>query len=85
MCTSVCLARSNVYVPDELAERARARGLNISAVTQNAISAELEMATPTRIAARVIRLSGCLVSQQLVDHPELEIGRLGAAVAADQR
>ncbi|CMR89680.1 Conserved protein of uncharacterised function%2C possible antitoxin [Mycobacterium tuberculosis] len=42
VCTLVCMARLNVYVPDELAERARARGLNVSALTQAAISAELE-------------------------------------------
>ncbi len=36
------MARLNVYVPDELAERARARGLNVSALTQAAIRAELE-------------------------------------------
>ncbi|MCH9759181.1 MAG: type II toxin-antitoxin system CcdA family antitoxin [Actinomycetia bacterium] len=42
MFISVCTARLNVYVPDDLAERARARGLNVSALTQAAISAELE-------------------------------------------
>lgn len=42
VCIVVCMARLNVYVPDELAERARARGLNVSALTQAAISAELE-------------------------------------------
>lgn len=36
------MARLNVYVPDELAERARARGLNVSALTQAAIKAELD-------------------------------------------
>ncbi|MCK0173851.1 MULTISPECIES: type II toxin-antitoxin system CcdA family antitoxin [Mycobacteriaceae] len=36
------MARLNVYVPDDLAERARTRGLNISALTQAAIRAELE-------------------------------------------
>jgi len=36
------MARLNVYVPDDLAERARSRGLNVSALTQAAISAELE-------------------------------------------
>lgn len=36
------MARLNVYVPDDLAERARMRGLNVSALTQAAISAELE-------------------------------------------
>lgn len=35
------MARLNVYVPDELAERARAAGLNVSALTQAAIAAEL--------------------------------------------
>jgi post-segregation antitoxin (ccd killing protein) len=38
----VCMARLNVYVPDELAERARACGLNVSALTQAAIAAELD-------------------------------------------
>ena len=42
MCRFVCMARLNVYVPDELAERARERGLNVSALTQAAIRAELE-------------------------------------------
>lgn len=38
----MCMARLNVYVPDDLADRARARGLNVSALTQAAIAAELE-------------------------------------------
>jgi post-segregation antitoxin (ccd killing protein) len=33
----VCMARVNVYLPDELADRARAAGVNISGVTQNAL------------------------------------------------
>jgi post-segregation antitoxin (ccd killing protein) len=37
------MARLNVYVPDDLAERARQAGLNISALTQAAIAAELEL------------------------------------------
>lgn len=32
----------NVWVPDELAERARAGGLNVSALTQAALQAELD-------------------------------------------
>ncbi|MDJ0355835.1 type II toxin-antitoxin system CcdA family antitoxin [Paenarthrobacter sp. PH39-S1] len=36
------MARLNVHVPDELAARARARGLNVSALTQAAIAAELK-------------------------------------------
>lgn len=42
MCIVVCMARLNVYVPDDLAKRAKALGLNISALTQAAIAAELE-------------------------------------------
>lgn len=37
----VCMTRMNVWVPDELAERAREAQLNISALTQAAIAAEL--------------------------------------------
>lgn len=37
----VCMARLNVYLPDELADRARAAGLNVSAVTRSALEAEL--------------------------------------------
>lgn len=36
------MARMNVYVPDEVAERAREAGLNVSSITQSAILAELE-------------------------------------------
>ncbi|WP_024801842.1 type II toxin-antitoxin system CcdA family antitoxin [Nocardia sp. BMG51109] len=36
------MARLNVYVPDELAQRARERGLNVSALAQEAIMAELD-------------------------------------------
>jgi len=38
---SVRMARVNVYLPDELAERARAAGVNISGVTQDAIRSAL--------------------------------------------
>lgn len=38
----VCMARLNVWVPDELAAQARARGLNVSALTQAALQVELE-------------------------------------------
>ena len=38
---SVCMARVNVYLPDELAQRARAAGVNISGVTQEAIRSAL--------------------------------------------
>lgn len=35
------MARVNVYLPDELAERARAAGLNISGVAQDALRGAL--------------------------------------------
>jgi hypothetical protein len=35
------MARVNVYLPDELAQEARAAGLNISKVTQEALSSTL--------------------------------------------
>ncbi len=35
------MARVNVYLPDELAREARAAGLNISRVAQDALSASL--------------------------------------------
>lgn len=36
------MTRLNVYVPDDLADRARALGLNVSALTRAAITAELD-------------------------------------------
>lgn len=36
------MARLNVYVPDELAARAREAGLNVSKLTQEALEAELQ-------------------------------------------
>lgn len=35
------MARLNVYVPDELAHRSRDAGLNVSALTQQALAAAL--------------------------------------------
>lgn len=36
------MTRLNVWVPDELAARARAQGLNVSALTQAALLSELQ-------------------------------------------
>jgi post-segregation antitoxin (ccd killing protein) len=38
---SVCMARVNVYLPDDLAERARSAGVNVSGVAQDAIRGAL--------------------------------------------
>lgn len=60
MCTLCGVARLNVYLPDELADEARRAGLNISAVTQEAIrrtlaasSTDAWLATLTRPALTV--------------------------------
>jgi post-segregation antitoxin (ccd killing protein) len=37
----VCMARLNVYVPDELAAAAREAGINVSALTQRALTEAL--------------------------------------------
>ena len=37
----VCMARLNVYVPDDLAARSREAGLNVSALTQQALLSAL--------------------------------------------
>jgi post-segregation antitoxin (ccd killing protein) len=38
---NVCMARVNVYLPDDLAERARSAGVNVSGVAQDAIRGAL--------------------------------------------
>jgi post-segregation antitoxin (ccd killing protein) len=35
------MARVNIYLPDELAEEARAEGLNVSALARSAVESEL--------------------------------------------
>ena len=42
MCLALGVAWLTVYVPDELADEARARGLNISVLTRVAIAAALQ-------------------------------------------
>ena len=39
----VCMARVNIYLPDDLAKRAREAGLNVSGVAQEAIERELRV------------------------------------------
>jgi post-segregation antitoxin (ccd killing protein) len=38
----VCMARANVYLPDDLHTRARAAGLNVSELTRRAVERELD-------------------------------------------
>ena len=37
----MCMARVNIYLPDDLATRARAAGLNVSGIAQEALEREL--------------------------------------------
>lgn len=37
----MCMARVNIYLPDDLAERAREAGVNVSAVARSAIEAKM--------------------------------------------
>ncbi len=36
------MARLNIYLPDDLAEQARAAGLNVSGLAQDAVAAEID-------------------------------------------
>lgn len=41
------MARVNIYLPDDLAQRAREAGLNVSKIAQDAIEAELRASSLT--------------------------------------
>jgi len=51
------MARVNVYLPDDLAEKARAAGVNVSNVTQQALRQELGRRTTDDWVDRINRLS----------------------------
>ncbi|MBA2559212.1 MAG: type II toxin-antitoxin system CcdA family antitoxin [Propionibacteriales bacterium] len=50
------MARVNVYLPDDLAQRAREAHLNVSAITQSAIARELARGASSQWLARVAAL-----------------------------
>jgi hypothetical protein len=50
------MARVNVYLPDDLAQEARAAGLNISKVAQQALSATLAHSETNRWLDRLGRM-----------------------------
>lgn len=60
------MARVNVYLPDELAREARAAGLNISRVAQDALSASLVQDETDRWIERLERLPRAEVSHASV-------------------
>lgn len=61
----MCMARLNVYVPDELAAASREKGLNVSALTQRALGQALaERATDEW-------LEGLTAGRATVSHAEV--------------
>jgi post-segregation antitoxin (ccd killing protein) len=50
------MARVNVYLPDDLAEQARAAGVNISGITQEALHSALAALNTERWLDRIDRL-----------------------------
>lgn len=62
---NVCMARLNVYVPDDLAVAAREAQLNVSALTQEALRAALRRGATDRWLSRLGRGSSGTVSHQV--------------------
>ncbi len=60
------MSRVNVYLPDELAEEAKAAGLNISSLTQQAIRSSLAAQNLSRWQERVAELSSPGISHDKV-------------------
>ena len=58
----MCMARVNIYLPDDLAADAKAAGLNVSKVAQHALRAELSGRRTTAWLARVRRLPATSIS-----------------------
>jgi len=75
------MTRLNVYLPDELAERARAAGLNISALTRSAVEAELAGLDMNAWLERVAGLPPTSASHELamdaIDEARDEFGSRG--------
>lgn len=72
------MARVNVYLPDELAREARAAGLNISRVTQEALSGTLAQSDTDRWLARLEDLPRTNVAHacviEAIDEARIELG-----------
>jgi post-segregation antitoxin (ccd killing protein) len=62
------MARVNIYLPDELAAEAKAAGLNVSQVAQEALGNELQRQRAAEWVARVrLRLSTGVTHEQVID------------------
>lgn len=60
------MARLNVYVPDGLAEAARATSLNVSSITQEALRSALSVRRGEAWLSRVRRLPSLSISHDQV-------------------
>lgn len=60
----VCMARVNVYLPDDLATAAREAGLNVSALTQRALSDALSQRATDAWLSRIAMSAGPRVSHE---------------------
>ena len=60
------MARVNVYLPDELADRARDAGLNVSSLTQEAVRSALAANTTGEWVGKVVALSPTGVEHEAV-------------------
>ena len=60
------MARVNVYLPDDLAEEAKAAGLNLSKLTQEALKGALSEESTTKWLAAVAALGSSRVSHEEV-------------------
>ncbi len=79
------MARMNVYLPDELAQQARAAGLNISKVTQAALSSTLARSETDRWLDRLERSPRADVPHrsviQAIDEARAEFGQPGESTS----
>ncbi len=62
----MCIARVNVYLPDDLANRAKRAGVSISAVTQDALRSALAAMDTNAWLDRLDRRSGADVEHERV-------------------
>jgi len=60
------MARVNVYLPDDLAEEARAAGLNVSNITQDALRRQLAARRTSAWVARISKLPPTGVAHEQV-------------------
>lgn len=75
------MARVNVYLPDDLADAARAAGLNISGITQEALKAALAEHNTNEWLDSIARMSPTKVTHaQVLDAVHAARDEMGTSV-----